>query len=83
FQHASHVETSAENDKATIAGHMNAVSQSQTHANDTVQYLSKQWVSLTPILETVAAKGPRLDCGKMNIVTNEPVSVYEFGQVIT
>ncbi|WP_244122435.1 PilN family type IVB pilus formation outer membrane protein [Burkholderia multivorans] len=83
FQHASHIEASAENDKATIAGHLNSVSQLQTHANDTVQYLSKQWVSLTPILEAVAAKGPRLDCGTMNIVTNEPVSVYEFGQVIT
>ncbi|CAB3755901.1 PilN family type IVB pilus formation outer membrane protein [Paraburkholderia humisilvae] len=83
FRHASHIETSAQNDKTTIAGHLNAVSQQQSHANDTVQYLSKQWVSLNPIFESAAAKLPRLDCGTMNIVTNEPVSVLEFGQVVT
>lgn len=83
FENASDIEASANAERGIISGHLSATASKQTRANDTVQYLNKQWVNLNPIVETVAAAAPRLDCGKMNIVTNEAVSVLEFGQVVT
>ncbi len=44
--------------------------------------LDKQWVSLTPITETRVADTPQLNCN-LKIVTDEPVSILEFSQVIT
>jgi type IVB pilus formation R64 PilN family outer membrane protein len=83
FQHAGETERGADADKAKIEAQLKAVAQDQDHSGDTVQYLAKQWVSLDPIDEPVPASVPHLDCGTMNIVTAEPVSIHEFAQVIT
>lgn len=56
--------------------------QSGKVSRDTVRYLNKQWVSLKPITVKERVTSPALRC-KVKIATNEPVSILEFGQIVT
>jgi type IVB pilus formation R64 PilN family outer membrane protein len=47
-----------------------------------VRYLNKQWVSLKPIAINQKTSVRALRC-KIKIATNEPVSILEFGQIVT
>lgn len=49
---------------------------------DTAVYLKDQWVSLEPIKAQERAAGPVTKC-RIKIATNEPVSILEFGQIVT
>lgn len=49
---------------------------------DTAVYLKDQWVSLEPIKAKERAAAPVTKC-RIKIATNEPVSILEFGQIVT
>lgn len=51
-------------------------------SRDTAVYLKDQWVSLEPIKIKERAVAPAMKC-RIKIATNEPVSILEFGQVVT
>lgn len=52
---------------------------------ETVRYLNQQWVSLKPItLKDVSpSQSTSLRCRFKNLATNEPVTILEFGQLVT
>lgn len=62
------------------------IAQSQTvptkKDRDTAVYLKDQWVSLEPIKAKERAAAPVTKC-RIKIATNEPVSILEFGQIVT
>jgi len=49
---------------------------------DTAVYLKEQWVSLEPIKARDKTVAPVTKC-RIKIATNEPVSILEFGQIVT
>lgn len=49
---------------------------------DTAVYLKDQWVSLEPIKAKERVAAPVTKC-RIKIATNEPVSILEFGQIVT
>lgn len=49
---------------------------------DTAMYLRDQWVSLEPIKVKDRTEAPVMKC-RIKIATNEPVSILEFGQIVT
>lgn len=49
---------------------------------DTAVYLKDQWVSLEPIKAKERTAAPVTKC-RIKIATNEPVSILEFGQIVT
>lgn len=53
-----------------------------TKGRDTAVYLKDQWVSLEPIKAKERAAAPVTKC-RIKIATNEPVSILEFGQIVT
>jgi type IVB pilus formation R64 PilN family outer membrane protein len=82
FQHAAETERASDSDAAHIAEQLQRPLSNPSTTDQTVRYLDKQWVSLTPITETVTADVPQLNCD-LKIVTDEPISILEFSQVIT
>src|SRR5580698_5982113 len=82
FEHASEFERASDSDAAKIANALQKPIANASQADQTVRYLEKQWVSLTPITETRVADIPHLNCS-LKIVTDESVSILEFSQVIT
>jgi type IVB pilus formation R64 PilN family outer membrane protein len=82
FEHANEIERASDVDSAKISSALQKPIANASQADQTVRYLDKQWVSLTPIIETRAADVPHLNCS-LKIVTDEPVSILEFSQVIT
>lgn len=53
-----------------------------TKGRDTAVYLKDQWVSLEPIKAKERTPAPAAKC-RIKIATNEPVSILEFGQIVT
>jgi type IVB pilus formation R64 PilN family outer membrane protein len=51
-------------------------------SGETVVYLNDQWVSLEPIKVKTKVAGPISKC-RIKIATNEPISILEFGQIVT
>ncbi|MBN3815213.1 PilN family type IVB pilus formation outer membrane protein [Paraburkholderia sp. Se-20369] len=82
FEHAGQIERAVDADASRISDALKKPIANPSRSDQTVRYLEKQWVSLTPIFETRAADVPQLNCN-LKIVTNEPVSILEFSQVIT
>lgn len=82
FEHANEIEQATDADATKISGVLQRPIANASQADQTVRYLDKQWVSLTPIIETRAADVPQLNCS-LKIVTDEPISILEFSQVIT
>jgi type IVB pilus formation R64 PilN family outer membrane protein len=82
FEHANEFERASDSDAAKISNALQKPIANASRADQTVLYLDKQWVSLTPITETRVADVPHLNCS-LKIVTDEPVSILEFSQVIT
>ncbi|MGP8437816.1 PilN family type IVB pilus formation outer membrane protein [Paraburkholderia fungorum] len=82
FEHAGEIERGADADATRIGDALKRPVANPSQADQTVRYLDKQWVSLTPITETRIADTPQLNC-TLKIVTDEPVSILEFSQVIT
>lgn len=50
---------------------------------DTAVYLKNQWVSLSPIEVKSDPVPPSVKCNIKKLATNEPVTILEFGQIIT
>ncbi|APA90236.2 PilN family type IVB pilus formation outer membrane protein (plasmid) [Paraburkholderia sprentiae WSM5005] len=82
FEHASDIEHATDADGVRIGDALKRPIANPSQADQTVRYLDKQWVSLVPITETRVADVPQLNCS-LKIVTDEPVSILEFSQVIT
>ncbi len=82
FEHANEYERASDSDAAKISNSLQKPIANASQADQTVRYLDKQWVSLTPITDTRVADIPHLNCS-LKIVTDEPVSILEFSQVIT
>lgn len=82
FQHAGEAERAADSDASRVAASLKAPLANPSHADETVRYLDKQWVSLTPFEESTTAEIPQLNCD-LKIVTDEAISILEFSQIIT
>ncbi|CAG9230008.1 Secretin_N_2 domain-containing protein [Paraburkholderia tropica] len=79
YEHAGQVDAEAQRREAVL-GKQIADANPATHYDDTVQYMTKPWVDLKPVLERDPGQS-RVKCD-LNIGTVMPITLQEFAQAV-
>lgn len=80
YEHAHQADAEAQRRETTLAKQI-AEANPASHHDDTVQYMAKPWVDLTPVLERYQDPSSRVKCD-LTIGTVLPITLQEFTQAV-